>query len=67
MTESIRYYKEADILDVCFSDEKSWKSIELPNGFVLDISKNGRITGLEIWRASKLLKDKMKDLALSSK
>lgn len=66
MGEKIRYDKEFDILAASFTNEKSWKSIELPNGIILDISKNGKITGLEIWKASKLLKGKLNDLIPSA-
>lgn len=49
------YDKEADILNIEINDSDYWKSIELPNGVVLDITKEGVITSIEILNASKLL------------
>mgnify|MGYP001582764070 FL=1 len=48
------YDEEADILNLEINDKEYWKSIELPNGVVLDIAKDGSITSIEILRASKL-------------
>jgi len=48
------YDKEADVLNIEINDDEYWKSIELPNGVVLDITKNGSITSIEILGASKL-------------
>ncbi|MEK6852499.1 MAG: DUF2283 domain-containing protein [Nanoarchaeota archaeon] len=48
------YNKEEDILNIQLKEEGYWKSIELPNGIVLDISKDGSIIGIEVLRASKL-------------
>ena len=48
------YDEESDILNLEINDKEYWKSIELPNGVVLDIAKDGTITSIEILRASKL-------------
>ena len=48
------YDKEEDVLGVHFQDKEYWKSIELPNGIVIDISKNGEIIGMKILGASKI-------------
>ncbi len=48
------YDKEEDILGVRIRDGEYWKSIELPNGIVIDISKDGQIIGMEIHRASRI-------------
>ena len=48
------YDEEADILNLEINDKEYWKSIELSNGVVLDIAKDGSITSIEILRASKL-------------
>lgn len=48
------YDKEADVLNIELNDKDYWKSIELPNGVVVDITKNGTITAIEILNASKL-------------
>ena len=48
------YDKEEDILNVQLQEKGYWKSVELPNGIVLDITKDGKIMGIEILRASKI-------------
>ena len=48
------YDSEEDILTLDVSDGEYWKSIELPSGIVIDISKDGKVLGLEIWHASKI-------------
>ena len=47
------YDKEEDILNIQLND-KYWKSIELSNGVVIDIAKDGSIAGIEIMNASKV-------------
>lgn len=47
------YDKEEDVLNIQLK-EGYWKSIELPNGLVIDITKDGSISGIEILRASKI-------------
>ncbi|MEK6936280.1 MAG: DUF2283 domain-containing protein [Nanoarchaeota archaeon] len=49
-----RYDKEEDILNIEFSSGDYWKSIELPNGIIIDLNKNGKIKGIEILKASKI-------------
>src|SRR3989344_2549254 len=53
-TKEVWYDDEADILNVEINDKEYWKSIELPNGVVIDISKDGSMTSIEILNASKL-------------
>lgn len=48
------YDKEADVLNIELNDKDYWKSIELPNGVVVDITREGTITAIEILNASKL-------------
>lgn len=48
------YDKEADVLNIELNDKDYWKSIELPNGMIVDITKDGTITAIEILNASKL-------------
>jgi len=48
------YDKEVDILNIQIQDEGYWKSIELPNGVIIDVSKEGKIIAIEILRASKI-------------
>jgi len=53
-TKEMWYDEEADILNIEINDKEYWKSIELPNGVILDIAKDGSITSIEVLRASKL-------------
>ena len=53
MKKEIWYDEEADVLNIEINDEEYWKSIEFPNGFVIDISKDGAINSIEILNASK--------------
>ncbi len=48
------YDKEEDVLNIEFSDGEYWKSIELPNGIIIDLDKNGKILSIEILRASQI-------------
>jgi len=54
------YDKEEDILGIHIQDKEYWKSIELPNGIVIDISKEGEVIGIEIFRASKVFSGDVK-------
>ena len=56
------YDSEEDILNIQLKDEKYWKSIELPNGVVFDISKDGSIVAVEILRASKIFSGDVKNV-----
>ena len=47
------YDEEEDILNIQLQEE-CWKSVELPNGIIIDITKDGKIAGIEILRASKI-------------
>ena len=52
--EETWYDKEEDILNVEVRKGEYWKSIELPNGVVIDITKDGSVLGVEILHASKI-------------
>jgi len=52
-TKEVWYDKEADVLNIEINDKDYWKSIELSNGLVVDISTDGSMTGVEILHASK--------------
>ena len=54
------YDNEEDILSIQLSNEAYWKSIELPNGIVFDVAKDGKITAIEILRASKVFSGDVK-------
>ncbi len=51
--KDITYDKDADVLNIDLENKEYWKSIELPNGIVMDISKEGSIISIEILWASK--------------
>ena len=48
------YDKKADILNIELNDKEYWKSIELPNGVIFDLGKDGSITSIEVLNSSKL-------------
>lgn len=53
-TKETWYDEEADVLNIEINDKEYWKSVELPNGVVIDIAKDGSMTSIEILNASKL-------------
>ena len=54
------YDKEEDILNIELTDSDYWKSIELPNGIIIDIDKNNKIKSIEILKASKIFSGDVK-------
>ena len=54
------YDNEEDILSIQLSHEAYWKSVELPNGVVFDVAKDGKITAIEVLRASKVFSGDVK-------
>ncbi|MDP4012478.1 MAG: DUF2283 domain-containing protein [Candidatus Nanoarchaeia archaeon] len=54
------YDEEEDILNIQLSEEDYWKSIELGNGIIIDVSKKGSIIAFEILRASKIFSGELK-------
>lgn len=54
------YDKEEDIYNIQLKDNGYWKSIELPNGIVIDVAKDGSIMSIEILRASKVFSGDVK-------
>lgn len=60
------YDKEEDILNIQLK-EGYWKSIELPNGVVIDIAEDGTISGIEILRASKVFSGDVRKVIQSAK
>lgn len=61
------YDDEEDILSIQLSNEAYWKSIELPNGVVFDVAKDGKITAIEILRASKVFSGDVKKVIETAK
>ncbi len=54
------YDSEEDVLGIHIKDKAYWKSVELPNNIIIDISKNGDIIGIEILKASKIFSGDIK-------
>lgn len=54
------YDKDEDIIGINLFKGDYWKSIELSNGVVIDVSKDGLILGIEIANAKKVFSGKTK-------
>ena len=61
------YDNEEDILSIQLSREVYWKSVELPNGVIFDVAKDGKITAIEILRASKVFSGDVKKVIETAK
>ena len=61
------YDKEEDILSIQLEDRNYWKSVELPNGIIIDISKDGEIIAIEVLRASKVFSGDVKKVIEKAK
>lgn len=61
------YDDEEDVLNIQLSNETYWKSVELPNGVVFDVAKDGKITAIEILRASKVFSGDVKKVIETAK
>lgn len=48
------YDQEEDIFNIQLAEKPSWKSVELPNGVIIDVAKDGSVVGIEIQRASEI-------------
>ena len=48
------YDKQEDIYNIQLKNTEYWKSIEMSNGVVLDLGKDGSIISIEILKASKV-------------
>ena len=48
------YDAKEDVLNIKINDKPYWKSVELSNGVVIDIAKDGTILSFEILSASKV-------------
>ncbi len=58
--KTVWYDDEEDALGVRIAKGDYWKSVELPSGIIIDVSKEGKITGLEVLRASKVFSGDVK-------
>ena len=54
------YDKEEDILNIQLKSGVYWKSVELPNGVVFDVSKDSSLLSVEILKASKVFSGDVK-------
>lgn len=61
-----RYDNDEDILNVEIREGKYWKSVELDNGVVIDIDKEGNILAMEVLKASKVF-SKTKEIIENAK
>ena len=62
-----RWYDKEDILNVQLEDKEYWKSIELPNGIIFDIAKDGTIVAVEVLKASKIFSGDVKNVIETAK
>ena len=60
------YDKQEDILNIQMKEDGYWKSVELPNGIVIDVAKDGSIMSIEILRASKVFSGDVKKVIESA-
>ncbi len=60
------YDRDEDVLNIQLK-EGYWKSIELPNGIIIDVAKDGTITAIEILRASKVFSGDVKKVIETAK
>ena len=56
------YDQEEDIFNIQLADKPYWKSVELPNGVIIDVAKDGSIVGIEIQRASLVFSGDVKNV-----
>jgi len=61
------YSKEDDMMNIQLSYKPYWKSIELSNGIVIDVSKDGSIIAIEILHASKVFSGDVRKVIESAK
>ncbi len=54
------YDKDEDILNVQLKESGYWKSVELPNGVIVDVAEDGEIVAIEIIKASKIFTGDLK-------
>lgn len=60
MKKSVWYDEEEDIFGIQVFKGAYWKSIETPEGIVIDVSKDGKILGIEIPKAKKVFSGETK-------
>ena len=65
--EEVWYDKEEDVLNIELAKKDYWKTVELPSGINIDVSKDGTITGIEILKASKIFSGDVKKVIEQAK
>ena len=65
--EDVWYDKEVDVLNIELQKKDYWKSVELANGVIIDIARDGSITGIEILRASEIFSGDTKKVIEAAK
>lgn len=60
MKKEAWYDEDEDILTIQIFRGDYWKSIELPNGLIIDISRDGKIISIEIPNAKKVFSGETK-------
>ena len=48
------YDAEEDVLNIALKRGTYWKSVELQNGVIIDVAKDGSLLSIEILKASKV-------------
>ncbi len=48
------YDKGEDVYNIQLKKDDYWKSVELPNGVIIDVAKDGSVLSIEILNASKV-------------
>ena len=54
------YDKKEDVLNVQLKESGYWKSVELPNGIIVDVARDGTIMAIEILNASRVFSGDLK-------
>ena len=61
------YDNGEDILNIQLKAGKYWKSIELPNGVIFDVARDGSIIAVEVLKASKIFSGDVKKVIATAK
>ena len=61
------YDNGEDILNIQLKAGKYWKSIELPNGVIFDVTRDGSIIAVEVLKASKIFSGDVKKVIATAK
>jgi len=67
MMNDVWYDKDEDILNISLKEGDCWKSVEVTQGIVIDIAKDGSILSIEIPGASKVFSNDARRVIEKSK